>query len=108
MTDIASFVSKHRKQIKNISIEEKVNKLPWYKRPIERSAFTSKKAKDGKYYVRHIEWAERIWIGPYDTLKDANKIIDSYVEKSSIEPLNRIITDNGVHSVYIEDVKSFF
>ena len=108
MSDLSSFVAKHRRQIKPISIEEKVKQLPWYKRPIERGAFTSRKAKDGKYYVRHIEWCEKIWIGPYKSMKDVDNIIDSYVEKSSIAPLNRITSDSEIHSVYIEDANKFF
>jgi hypothetical protein len=108
MTDISTFVAKHRRQVKDISIEERINKLPWYKRPIERSAFIFRKAKDGKYYVRHIEWAEPIWIGPYRTMKDVDGIISSYVEKSSVTPLNRITTDKEIHSVYIDDVNNFF
>ena len=108
MSDISSFVAKHRRQVKNISIEERVNQLPWYKRPIEREAFTSRKAKDGKYYVRHIEWAETIWIGPYKSMKDCEDIINSYVETSSIKPLDRITTDREIHSVYINDASKFF
>ena len=100
MTNIASFVTKHRKQINEVSIKEKIKNLPWYKRPIERSAFISRKAKDGKYYVRHNEWAEKIWIGPYNTIGDVDKIIDSYILKSSIEPLNRITTENELHSLW--------
>lgn len=108
MTDISTFVAKHRRQVKPVSIEEKVKQLPWYRRPIEREAFTSRKAKDGKYYVRHIEWAERIWIGPYRTLKDCDDIINSYVVTSNIKPLDRISPDREIHSVYVNDVNKFF
>ena len=108
MTSISEFVSKHRKQVKNVSIEEKVSNLPWYQRPIERSAFTSRKAKNGKHYVRHKEWAEKIWIGPYNTLKDVDEIIDSYVKMSAVAPLNRITSNREIHSVYIEDINKFF
>jgi len=108
MSDISSFVAKHRRQVKSISIEEKVKQLPWYKRPIERGAFTSRKAKDGKYYVRHEEWAETIWIGPYKSMKDCDDIINSYVEKSSVKPLDRITPDREIHSVYVDDVDKFF
>ena len=108
MVDLANFVSKHRRHIKNISIEESISKLPWYKRPIEREAFTYKKAKDGKYYARHIEWADKIWIGPYSTVEDVNGVIDSYVTKSAVHPLNRITIENDVHSVYVDNAEMFF
>lgn len=108
MSDISTFVAKHRRQVKSISIEEKVKQLPWYRRPIERGAFTSRKAKDGKYYVRHEEWAETIWIGPYKSPKDCDDIINSYVEKSFVKPLDRITVDKKIHSVYVDDVDKFF
>ena len=108
MSDITSFVAKHRKQVKPISIEEKIKQLPWYRRPIERSAFIYKKAKDGKYYVRHNEWSKQIWIGPYQTKKDVNDIINSYVEKSLLSPLNKIVSKIEIHSVYINDLNNFF
>lgn len=108
MSDISSFVAKHRRQVKAVSIEDKVKQLPWYRRPIERSAFTSRKAKDGKYYVRHKEWAETIWIGPYLTLTDCDDIITSYVEKSSVKPLDKITPNKEIHSVYIDNVDKFF
>ena len=108
MSDISSFVAKHRRQIKPISIEEKVKQLPWYKRPIERDAFTTRKAKDGKYYVRHVEWAEAIWIGPYRTTKDCDDIINSYVKKSFVKPLDKITSDREIHSVYVDNADKFF
>lgn len=108
MTDISTFVAKHRKQVKSISIEESISKLPWYKRPIERDAFTFRKAKDGNYYIRHMEWAEPIWIGPYQTMKDVDGIINSYVEKSFSTPLNKISGSKEIHSVYVSDVNKFF
>lgn len=110
MSNIASFVSKHRKQINTVSILEKISKLPWYKRPIEYSAFTTRKAKNGKYYARHKEWSTHIWIGPYNTQEDVNRIINSYVVKSAEKPLNKITPNEEIHSVYIEDseMDSFF
>lgn len=107
--DISEFVVKHRKQIKDISIlKKKEEKLPWYKRPIERTAFISRKAKDGKHYVRHKEWADNIWIGPYSSIEEVDDVINSYVEKSLEAPLNKIYSGREIHSVYVNDVRTFF
>jgi hypothetical protein len=106
--DISTFVAKHRKTIKEPSISEKIDKLPWYKKPIERSAFISRKGKDGNLYVRHKEWSEKIYIGPYTTKKEVKDIIDSYVNKSAEKPLNKIVSENDIHSVYVDNLKEFF
>lgn len=107
-SDISTFVARHRKQSNDISVDKDTSLLPWYMKPIFKSDFISRKAKDGKYYVRHKEWAKEIWIGGYDTIKDVDKIIDSYVKQSSIAPLNRITSSDEIHSVYISNEKTFF
>ena len=105
---IAAFVKEKRiKPIEEETIEEKVNKLPWYKKPIEKEDFTIKKAKDKKLYIRHKEWAETIWIGGYDTRKEAKDVVNSYIEVSKSTSLDKKMSDN-IHSVYIEDRKAFF
>lgn len=109
MTSIAAFVAKHKKQVTELSIDDKIRKLPWYKRPIERSAFLSRKAKNGEYYIKHNEWSQHIWIGPYNTMKEVNDIIDSYIETSSVKPLDKVTSkENKIHSVCIENLDEFF
>lgn len=108
MTDISTFVRKHRREVKDISIGDKVDKLPWYKKPIERNAFISREGKDGKHYARHKEWSKEIWVGPYNTIQEVDELIDSYVRESEKEPLNRITINHGIHSVYVDDIKTFF
>lgn len=103
---IAEFVRRKRKvEVKELEIKEV--KVPWYKRPIERTAFTIKKAKDGKFYAQHNEWSKRVWIGPYQTEDTTNKIIDSYVMESLKGSLDKKLS-NSVHSVVIEDGDKFF
>ena len=107
MNDIASFVAKKHKSVKSESLEEKIKKLPWYRRPIERTAFVSRKAKNGKLYVHHCEWSEHVWIGPYSSDKEVLDIINSYINESLKSPLDKRQT-NLVHSVWVEDQKEFF
>ena len=118
MDKIAEFVLRtrvvkepQRQEIKEVetvkpSVEEK-HKEPWYKRPIEREAFSYKEAKNGKLYLRHREWSNKTWIGPYDTKQDINSVINSYVLESLKAPLDRKKNSN-VHSVIIEDEEGFF
>lgn len=106
--DITAFVTKHRKQSINISIEDKINSLPWYKRPIEREAFIYKRRKNGSFYIKHKEWANNIWIGPYKSKDEVENIINSYVEKSALSPLDRVKNNKNIHSVYIDNTESFF
>ena len=107
MDDIASFVAKKRKQVKVETIEDKIKKLPWYRRPIEKTAFVSRKAKDGKFYVHHCEWAKEVWIGPYKDDNEVLDIINAYVTESLKSPLDKA-PRNSIHSVWVEDYKKFF
>jgi len=107
MSDIASFVAKKHKKVAVETIEDKVKKLPWYRRPIEKDAFTSRKDKYGKLYVHHCEWSEHVWIGPYISQKEVDGIIDSYVKESLKKPLDKTQT-NLIHSVWVENADDFF
>lgn len=107
MNKIEEFVRKKRvvKDPQNVEIKEV--KLPWYKRPIERKAFSYRKGKDNKLYVRHNEWSKHTWIGPYNTKNDVDRIIDSYVSESLKAPLDRKV-NYKIHSVIVEDETKFF
>lgn len=107
MDGIGVFVKKRRPTINVESIGTKVKKLHWYQKPINKEDFTSRRSKDGKLYLRHTEWHKTIWIGPYTNEGEVNTIINSYVEESQKEPLNRKLDVSKVHSVHIED-ESFF
>lgn len=82
-------------------------KIPWYKRPIFRDEFIVKKGKDNKYYLKHNEWKPNIWVGTYDTIKECNEIIDSYVNKS-LKQNDNLKLDSRIHSVIIDNEKDFF
>ena len=107
MDKIAEFVKKKRiiHNLEKPSIQEV--KVPWYKRPLNKSEFTTRQAKNGKFYVRHDEWGKKTWIGPYNNTSETNWIIDSYVLESLKEPLDKK-TNNNIHSVVIEDENIFF
>ena len=109
MDKIAEFVRKKRViHDDTIKVEVKEVKIPWYKRPLDASEFLTRKGKDKKYYVHHKEWSKRVWIGPYDTTKDSDAIIDAYV----VESLRTTALDKKqntvIHSLIVEDEQLFF
>ena len=81
---IAEFVRRKRK-VQTQTVEIKEVKTPWYRRPIEREAFSIREGKDGKFSEDAV-----------------NKVIDSYVEESLKGSLDKKPT-NSIHSVIIED-----
>ena len=106
MDNIADFVKRKRKvNVQKTEIKEV--KAPWYRRPIEREAFSIKEGKDGKYYAQHNEWSKRVWIGPYASMDKVNKIIDAYVDESLKGTLAKKTMDS-IHSVIIENGDSYF
>ena len=80
---------------------------PWYKRPLDKSEFSYKLAKNGRYYVRHKDWSNRTWIGPYKEVKDVDSIIESYVVESLKGPLDKKYSSD-IHSVIIDNPADFF
>ena len=107
MSDIASFVAKKHRQVKVETMEDKIKKLPWFRRPIEKTAFSSREGRDGKLYVHHCEWSDHVWIGPYETKKDVDGIIQAYVDASLKSPLDKA-PFSPIHSVWVEDRDNFF
>ena len=98
-----------KKREGKISINHQVTELnvPWYKRPLDKSEFSYKLAKNGRYYARHNEWGKRIWIGPYKDVSDMTAIIDSYITESLKGSLDRKY-DESIHSVVIDNPEEFF
>ena len=106
---LSSFIKKKRKTspvypTRTIAVDEK---LPWYKRPLERDEFIFKLAKNGKYYIKHKEWGKKIWIGPYDSLLSVENIITSYLLESLKGQIDKKV-DSNVHSVVIQNEDEFF
>ena len=115
MDKLTQFVLKNRvikdlntfEKPRNITVETKPQFIPWFKRPLAFEEFICKEGRDNNYYVRHKEWGKRIWIGPYSSKKDAEKIIKAYVAESIKAPLDTKV-NNKVHSIIIENAEKFF
>ena len=106
MSTIESFVASKRKAIKVETICDKIKKLPWYRRPIDKESFISRKGKDGNLYVHHLEWSKYTWIGPYQTQKEVDDVINVYVTESLKAPLERK-QHKLIHSLCVEDDNFF-
>ena len=109
--EISKFINKRRVHAKH-STQEIVTPItdkptPWYKRPLTETEFRHKLAKDGRYYIRHKEWGERTWIGPYRNMTDVDAVIKSYVTESLKGPLDRRY-DNSIHSIVVDNPEEFF
>ena len=107
---LSDFINRRRK--KSISISEDMggltmDKMPWYKRPLQKNEFRYKLARNGRYYVRHKEWSPTIWVGPYADIGAAETIIDSYVIESLKSALDKKLNSN-IHSVIIDNPSEFF
>ena len=106
---IAEFVRKRRPFSITKAVEPKNIKeveLPWYKKPILKEDFHTKRGMDGLYYAQHNAWSKRTWIGPYSSNAEADKIIESYIMESLKGSLEHKSMDS-VHSVIIEN-ENFF
>lgn len=109
--EISNFIKKRRvkaSEVKTDSVEPVTTKpLPWYRRPLDKSEFSHKLAKNGRYYVRHKEWSESVWIGPYRNIEDVKAVVDSYMVESLKNNLEKKC-DSSIHSVIIDNPEEFF
>ena len=110
--ELSKFINKRRKAdsrlvIKNSQDSASLHNIPWYKRPLDKNEFKHKLAKNGRYYVRHQEWSDRVWIGPYRDISDVNAIIESYVVESLKNTLDKKYNES-IHSVIVDNPAEFF
>lgn len=99
-----SLLESRKKNDKDSKKEEKTSEdVPksscnkWYN--IQKSDFIKKEVK-GNFYGQHKEWKKNIWIGPYSTEKELDKVINSYVTETKKDILHRNI--KNIHSILID------
>ena len=78
-----------------VTIKEK----QWLELPMKKTLFKTEKYK-GKFYGQYEGWSENVWIGPYDTEKQLNDVIKSYVEETKKPVMDRNI--ENVHSIVLK------
>ena len=78
--------SSNKKGIKKEEILTEPKELKWYELPMLRENFTITE-KDGKYYGHYSTWKDCIYIGPYDTEKELQTVIDMYIKETKKKDL---------------------
>lgn len=58
------------------------------------------KEHEGKIYIHYDEWSQDVFVGPVDSMEDAEKVIETYVEGNGKNILD--VTPCAVHSIVIE------
>ena len=82
--------------------KKRQRELKWYQKQILPEDFISRKDKNGKIYGHHKEWKNTIWIGPYETEEEINKVISSYVSVTK-KPFGQRKEIKNVHSIIINE-----
>lgn len=96
-------VTKTSKAVINSHLPKKrLQKQKWFEGQITSEQFEIRKDKKEKFYGHHEAWKSTIWIGPYDTEEELNKVIASYVSTTK-KPFGQRKEIKNVHSVIIED-----
>lgn len=92
---------KQQKQETIEVVEEKPKKeeKKWFQQPMTKDKFTIKE-HNNKYYAHYKGWKDNIWIGAYDTEKELNDVIKSYVKETKKSPIHRNLTN--IHSIIID------
>ena len=99
--------TKERHQPTKIEGLKKTKKKPepkWFEKSMEDGAFEEREGKDGKIYGRYNEWKDTIWIGPYKTSEELDKVIQSYLKETK-KPFGKRKEIKNVHSIIIDDEK---
>ena len=99
--------TKERHQPTKIEGLKKTKKKPepkWFEKSMDDGAFEEREGKDGKIYGRYNEWKDTIWIGPYKTSEELDKVIQSYLKETK-KPFGKRKEIKNVHSIIIEDEK---
>lgn len=71
----------------------------WWELPMKKSLFKTTKY-NGKFYGQYDAWSSDVWIGPYDTEKQLNDVIKSYVEETKKPQNDRDI--KNIHSIILK------
>ncbi len=74
----------------------------WFQKQISAEDFVVKTGKNGKIYGHHKEWKNAVWIGPYETEEEINKVIASYVSVTK-KPFGQRKEIKNIHSIIINE-----
>ena len=92
---IASLIARGKQRKKEKNAKEKTENesekpTPWHRKELSQKDFrTVFDEKKEMYYIRHIEWKPTTYMGPYPTMKEAQRVIKEYIEESKKPFLER-------------------
>jgi hypothetical protein len=84
---------------KRTNIKQK--ELKWFEKCMDEGVFELKTGKDNNFYLHYNEWKEKVWIGPYKTEDEANKVVASYIKETK-KPFGKRKEIKNIHSIIIE------
>ena len=84
---------------KRTSIKQK--ELKWFEKCMDENMFELKAGKDDNFYLHYNEWKKKIWIGPYKTEDEANKVVASYIKETK-KPFGKRKEIKNIHSIIVE------
>lgn len=82
--------------------KKRQKKNKWFEGQITIDQFETRNDKKGKFYGHHEAWKSTIWIGPYDTEEELNKVIASYASTTK-KPFGQRKEIKNVHSIIINE-----
>ncbi len=91
-------------KIEGLKKSKKQPELKWYQKPNEDGVFEEREGKDGKIYGRYNEWKDTVWIGPYKTSEELDKIVQAYIKEMK-KPFGKRKEIKNIHSIIIDDEK---
>ncbi len=91
-------------KIEGLKKSKKQPEPKWFEKCMDEGAFEEREGKDGKIYGRYNEWKDTIWIGPYKTSEELDKVIQSYLKETK-KPFGKRKEIKNIHSIIIDDEK---
>lgn len=77
-------------------------KEPWYKKTLTPDDFIIKHDENNNFYARHVEWKNTIWIGPYASKEELEKVLKTYIN-STKKPYGARKNVKNLHSTIIDE-----
>lgn len=80
---------------------QKPREPKWFEKCMDEGIFEARTGKDGNVYGHYNEWKEKIWIGPYKSQEELDKVIASYIKETK-KPFGKRKEIKNIHSIIIE------
>ena len=96
-------IKKNKEELSKKNNKVTPKKLPkivqWWEKELKIDEFVTKE-NNGKWFGHYSVWKKNIWIGPYESEQEVNKVIKDYVRESK-KPIGSRILKN-IHSIILK------